>query len=210
MYRAGNQGHTGAGFHCCFSQGEAHFSGAVVGDVAHRVDVFLGRACGDQHVLAGQHLTLKTLGGAAHQIIRFEHAAKAHVATGLASGGRAKHAQAAAFEQPGIGLGGRVAPHGLVHRRSDGNRGIRGEHQGGQQVIGQALGKAGNQVSGCRCNQYQVGPLGQLDMPHGRFSRRVEQIQMNGVPGQRLHGQRRDEFAAATGHDNPYFRALVQ
>ena len=50
----------------------------------------------------------------------------------------------------------------------------------------------------------------QLDMPHGRFCRRVEQIQMNGVPGQRLHGQGGDEFAAAAGHDNPYFRALVQ
>ena len=30
----------------------------MVGDVAHRVDVFLGRACGNQHVPAGQRQTV--------------------------------------------------------------------------------------------------------------------------------------------------------
>ena len=41
------------------------------------------------------------------------------------------------------------------------------------------------------------------------LSGRVEQIQVNRVAGQGLHGQRGDEFAAATGHDHAHFGALI-
>src|SRR5207253_7582181 len=156
VHGAGDQGHTGAGFNSCFRQREAHFSGAVVGDVAHRIDVFLSRAGGDQHVLAGQRLALETFGGTKREIVGFEHAAHADIAAGLAARGRAEHPKATAFEQLGVGLGGRIAPHGLVHGRCNGDGGVGGQYQGGQQVIGNALCQAGDKVRSGGGDQHQV------------------------------------------------------
>ncbi|MNM88747.1 hypothetical protein D3C81_1009700 [compost metagenome] len=174
VHRAGDQGYLGAGFDSRFGQGEAHFPRAVVGDVAHRVDVFLGRASSDQHVLAGQRLALECLGGAPGQVSGFEHAAQAHVATGLAAGGRAEHLDITALQQLQVGLGGRVAPHRLVHRRGHGHSGVGSQYQGGQQIVGNTLCQAREQVGGGWGNQHQVGPLGQFDMAHRRFGSRVQ------------------------------------
>ena len=182
----------------------------MVGDVAHRVDVFLGWAGGDQHVLAGQGQVLEALGGALRKVGGFEHAAQADVAAGLAAGRRAEHLEAAGLQELGIGLGGRVAPHGLVHGRCDSDGGVGGQYQGGQQVIGNALGQTGDQVGGGRGDQHEVGPFGQFDMAHGGFCCRVQQVEVNRVAGQGLHGQRGDELATTTGHDHAHFGALVR
>ena len=90
VHRAADQNHLGAGFGGRFGQGKTHFAGAVVGDVAHRVDVFLGGTCGDQHAPAGQAAALKTIGGGLRQFVGFEHAAQTHITAGLATGGRAE------------------------------------------------------------------------------------------------------------------------
>ncbi|MNN31793.1 hypothetical protein D3C81_1454940 [compost metagenome] len=117
--------------------------------------------------------------------------------------------QAALGEKFGVGLGGRVAPHRLVHRRGQRHRRVGGQHQGGQQVVGAALGQARQQVGGGRGDQHQVGPAGQLDVAHGRLGGRVEQVVEHRMAGQRLQGQRGDEFAGGAGHHHAHFGALV-
>jgi hypothetical protein len=116
----------------------------------------------------------------------------------------------AALQELSVGLGGRVAPHGLVHGRGDGDGSVGGQDQGGQQVIGDALRQAGDQVGSGRGDQHQIGPFGQFDMAHGGFGGRVQQIQVNRVAGQGLHGQRGDELTTAAGHDHAHFGALVE
>ncbi|MCY1280381.1 hypothetical protein D9M69_359920 [compost metagenome] len=160
-------------------------------------------------MLAVQGLALEAVGGEQGEVVRLEHAAEADVAAGLTAGGRAEHAQAAAGEQLEVGLGGRVAPHRLVHRRGEGDHGVGGQHQGGQQVVGLALGEACQQVGGGRGDQHQVGPARQLDVAHGGFGGGVEQVEVYRVAGQCLQGQRGDELAAALGHYHAHFGALV-
>ncbi|MNE01545.1 hypothetical protein D3C80_939890 [compost metagenome] len=161
-------------------------------------------------MLAGQRLVLEAFGGAVRQVVCLEHTAQADIAAGLAAGSRAEDFQIAALQQFQVGLGGRVAPHGLVHGRGQGNRSVGGQYQGCQQVIGDALGQARDQVGGGRRDQDQVGPLGQLDMAHGGFRSRVKQVHVHGVPGQGLHGQGGYEFTAATGHDHAHFGAVLE
>ncbi|MNZ67670.1 hypothetical protein D3C78_859250 [compost metagenome] len=182
----------------------------MIGDVTHRVDVFLGWPGGDQHMFAGERLALEALGGAPGQVGGFEHAAKAHVAAGLAAGSRPEHLDATGLEQVEVGLGRRVAPHGLVHGRGHCHGGVGGQYQGSQQVVGHALGHAGHEVGGGGGDQHQVGPFGQFDVAHGRFGGRVEQIHVYRVAGQRLQGQRGDEFSTTTGHDDAHLRAVLQ
>jgi hypothetical protein len=51
-------------------------------------------------------------------------------------------------------------------------------------------------VGGGRRDQQQVGPARQLDMPHAALRLLVQKLAVHRVPGERLQGQRRDEFAA--------------
>jgi len=208
-HRASDQRDLRAGFGGRLGQGEAHFARAVIGDVTHRVDVFLGRSGGDQQTQAAQAAVLETVGGGLGQLFGLEHAAHADIAAGLAAGARAEQADAALFEQLAVGLGRRVGPHRLIHRRRQGDRGVGRQHQGGQQVVGDALGEARHEVGSRWCDQHQVSPARQFDMAHRRFGCGIEQIQMYRVAGERLQGQRRDELAAALSHHHSYFGTVV-
>ncbi|MNX15646.1 hypothetical protein D3C86_454960 [compost metagenome] len=181
----------------------------MVSDVANRVDVFLSRAGGDDDVFAGQRLALEAVRRALCEVGGLHHAAHADVAAGLATRGRAEGLQATAFQELQVGLGRRITPHRLIHCRRDCHNGVGGQHQGGQQIVGDALGQAGDQVGGGRGDQYQIGPFRQLDVAHRGFGSRVEQVEVDWVAGQRLHGQRGDELGAAMGHDHAYFGTLI-
>ncbi len=52
--RPGDQGDPRTGFGGGLGQGEAHFPGTLVGDIAHRVDGLAGRAGGNHHMFAGE------------------------------------------------------------------------------------------------------------------------------------------------------------
>ncbi len=69
--------------------------------------------------------------------------------------------------------------------------------------------QARDEVGGGRCDEDQIGPLGQFDMAHRGLGGRVEKVQVHRVPGQGLHGQRGDELCSAPGHDHTHFSALI-
>ena len=158
---------------------------------------------------AGQQAALETVGGSLGQVVRFEHPPHADVTAGLAAGCWAEQANAALLEQRAVGLGRGVGPHGLVHRRGQCHRCVGSQDQGGQQVVGHALCQTRHEIGRGGCDQHQVGPARQLDMPHGRFGGRIEQIEMDRVAGKGLEGQRGDEFAPAVGHHDADLGTLV-
>jgi hypothetical protein len=117
--------------------------------------------------------------------------------------------QAAGGQQLGVGLGGRVAPHRLIHRGCQGDRRIGGQYQSGQQVIGHTLGQARHQVGSGWRDQDQISPACQFDMAHGGFGGGVEQVEVYRMSGERLQGERGDEFTTALGHDHPHIGVLI-
>ena len=73
----------------------------------------------------------------------------------------------AALAQGGdVGPGGRVLPHLGVHRRGEQHRAAGGEQRGGQQVVGQPVGGAGQQVGGGRGDDDEVGLAAEPDVRH--------------------------------------------
>ena len=72
------------------------------------------------------------------------------------------------------------------------------------------MGQARHEVGGGRGDEHQVGPLGQLDVAHGSFRGRVQQIQVHRVAGQRLQRQRGDELGATAGHDDAHLSTVFQ
>ena len=137
------------------------------------------------------------------------NAPRAHFAAGLAAGAGAEDMDALLLQDQLVLLGRLIRPHLLVHGRGDRHRGAGGQAQGGEQVVAVAVGQAGEEIRRGRSDRHQVRPAGQLDVAHGGLGARVQQIGVHRVPGQRLHGKRRDELAGALRHDHAYFGAGV-
>ena len=109
-----------------FGQGKAHFAGAVVGYIAHRIDSFARRSGIDQHMLATKNATLKALGCARCYVGWLQHAPWPDVAAGLSTAAGAKYVHLARQQQLQVGLGSGVTPHCLIHRRSEHYGGVGG------------------------------------------------------------------------------------
>ena len=106
---------------------------------------------------------------------------------------RTQEQDTATGERRDVVLRGRMQPHLSVHRRRRRHRSLGGEAQGREQVVGHALPEPGEEMRGGGSDEDQVRPPRELDVPHRRFRRRVEEIHAHRVTGHRLKRERRDE-----------------
>ena len=148
------------------SKGKSHLSGAVVADKTNRVYCFASRPAGDEHFFAGQPRGLEHSSAAVCDFLRLDHPSRAHITTGLFAGRRPPDMNAPMLQGFEIALGNAVCPHGLIHRRRDGNLSGAGKDYRCQQVIGLPVSHPGHEVGCGRCNDNQVGPARQFDMAH--------------------------------------------
>ena len=209
-HRPGNQGDFGTGAGGSGGDGKAHLAGAVIAEISDRVECLAGGTGGNGDFLAGQNLWR---GNQAHQPIhniqRFQHPPWAHIATGLAAGVGPEQRHTAALQCVGIGPGGRVAPHGLIHGRCQHHRCLRGQAQGGEQIVRDTRGESRHHTGAGRGDQDHIGPFGQFDMPHGGLGGRVQQVGVHRVAGQRLKRQRLHERLGTGGHHHAHTGAAV-
>ncbi len=89
--RTGDQRHRRAGLGRGTREREAHLAARPVGQAAHRIDRLEGRAGGDQHGAALQHLRLEERDQLGEQLLGLEHPAVADLAAGLVAARRAEH-----------------------------------------------------------------------------------------------------------------------
>lgn len=99
------------------------------------------------------------------------HAAWADGAAGLPAGVGADGGDAVGEELFEVALGGGVEPHGFVHGGGDEDAGgWCGEEEGGDEVVGEAVGHFGEDVGGGGCDKDEVGGLGEADVGDGVLS----------------------------------------
>jgi len=91
----------------------------------------------------------------------------------------------------------RPGVHLVVHGRGEKQRRRPSQKQRGQDVVGQTLSGSGNEVSGGRRHNDQVGGLAQLDMRE-RPAPLPEGAQ-NRAPGERLESDRTDKLPCPFG-----------
>ena len=153
-------------------EGVALEPGGPVAEEPDRVEVLPGAAGGDDHLATGE--VLGDVGAAveqpAHQLVDLgglRQPALAGVGAGEAADGGLDDDRPALAEGGDVGLRGRVLPHLGVHRRGEDHRAARGEERVGEEVVGQAVRRAGEQVGGRRCDHDHVGLLADVDVGHG-------------------------------------------
>ena len=134
---------------------------------------------------AGQRLALEAVGGALRQF-RLRACARADVAAGLAARCRTEQVEAA-LAQLGVAW---VAVSRHMAWFIAGARAICASVASTRGGPGRchALDQARHEVGGGRCDQHQIGPGGWFDVAHRGFRRRVQQIGVHRMAGQRLEG----------------------
>ena len=138
---------------------------------------------------------------------RLRQPARPGVGTGQATDRGRQHDRSAAAEGGHVVLGGRVQPHLGVHRRGHDDRAARGQQRAGQQVVGEAGRRPGEQVGCGGGDDHQVGLLAD---PHVRdLVDVVPDLGRDRVPGQGRPGRGSDELQRSTGrHDADVVAAL--
>ena len=95
--------------------------------------------------------------------------------------------------------------HGRGHQLGAGG----GQGDGGEHVIGQAVGQLGDDVGGGRRDEHEVGGVGQRDMGHIVLEIAVEGIDDAAAVGEGLKDQRRDELGGVSGHEHMDIRPAL-
>ena len=140
--------------------------------------------------------------------IRFEHATKARLAAGLVAACWSEDRDSVAAQGGNIAAGRRVFPHLAVHRRRHQQRAIAGEGQCAQQIIGEAIGELGDEISRCRRNQQRIGVARKVDVRHVIGDACIPLVGENRLARKRLESDRRHEAAGCFGHRHLYAGTL--
>ena len=151
----------------------AHLAAGAVAEKAHRVQRLARASGGHQHNLAGQIVAAAQR--AEHRVgnrLRLSHAPRAHHAAGQLARARLDHAHAALAQDFKIGLGRRMLPHIHVHRRSHQHRRSGRQIHRGQKIVGDAVGKLGQNVGRGRRDHQRIGPLRLADVLDARIRTR--------------------------------------
>ena len=77
----------------------------------------------------------------------------------------------------------------------------------GQQIVGEAVRGAANEIRGGRCNHDHVRFTSKPDVV--KRVTRPKNLGMNGSASDRLEGDRSDEFSRRAGHHHVYFSACL-
>ena len=179
----------------------AHLAGGAVREIADGIDGLAGGPGGDEDALAGQ-IALRGQ-GALDGLDEGGHLGQS-AASGEARGERAglglEHGDPALAQRLDIGLHGRVVPHAAVHGRRHQHRASRGEEEGGQEVVGDAVGGLGQEIGRGRRHHEGIRPLGESHVLDGLLTLRIEEAREDRPARERAEGEGAHEMLGVGRH----------
>jgi hypothetical protein len=193
--------------------GITHLAGAAIGDEPHGIDALARRTRGDDDLATAQRIVDAAFLRRGEQCVddrgRLDHATGPGFAAGLCAFSRTEDLDATLAQRGDVRLRRGIRPHQAVHRGHDDDRHVGREAQRREQVVGEAMRKARNEVRGRRRDHDALRPARQLDVSHRRLGRGIPQIGAHRAAGERLKSKRRDELARAGRHDDLHVGAAL-
>ncbi len=182
-----------------------HLPARPIADESHRVDGFARRPCRDDDGLAAQRARRREqLFGRSDDIRRLGEPPFADPAACEISGARLDEVRAAFRQHLEVPLHGRVLEHVRVHRRRHEHRGLRGEVQRRQEVVGDAVGEFAEDVRGRRRDDEQVDARCERDVLDVGIRAGLELALQHAMPRDRLEGELADELPRRARHDRDH------
>ena len=197
-----DQDHLGAAGCGGAGQGVALPAAGAVAQEADRVQVLAGAPGADHDATADEVLGGPGQDRAAHRgdLGRLRQAPLAGVGAGEPALGGFEHEHPSRAQERDVGPGGGVLPHLGVHRRGHHDRAARSQQDVGEQVVGQAMRGAGQQVGGGGRDHDELGLLAE---PHVRDLVDVgPDVVGDGPAGQGSPGRGADEAQGRPGGDD--------
>ena len=186
--------------------GKAHLARGAVGQKAHRVEHLARGAGGDEQTAASKVLFgAKGVFDGLQNGGRLLHAPHVLIAAGEVAAGGAAEARAPGTQAFDVFLCGGVLPHGGVHRRGQQHGAAHGQIGGGEQIVGDAGSKLGEDVGRGGRDHEQIRPLGKGDV--GDLVAGGKEVGMDAVPRERFQRQGGDEPAGMLRHHDAHLRA---
>ena len=136
------------------------------------------------------------------QDILFRQASAAHVLAGQHAALGGDDREAVLFQCGDVVLGDGVLQHPGVHGRGDELGTLGRENDGGEHIVGDAVGHFGDHVGRGGGHQDHVGLFGQRDVGDLEFEVAVKGVHHALVTGQGLKGDGSDELGGVFGHDD--------
>ena len=166
-HRARDEDHVRPALPGHLRQPVAHLPARAVGDHAHRIDALARRPRRHHHAAAAQPArgAADDARGVRQDRLRLAHAAgPLRWPLGERAGLGADQPDAAGAQALEVGPRLRVRVHLVVHGRREEHGCGRGEEQRREEIVGQSLGHAGDEVRGGRRHEHEIG----LPVPAGR------------------------------------------
>jgi hypothetical protein len=192
---------------------EAHLSRRAVAQKSHGVDRLLRRPRGDDDAPPDEIAGREDARRGEEDLLRLHEAPRADPPARERAAVRSdgvKPPRPVGAEQPAeVGLCERVLPHVDVHGGREQHGRARREHDGREQIIGQARGEPRDGVRRRGRDDHEVRVVREADVPDLRLLGGIEEALRHGVGRQRLHRQGRDEMRRRVRHDDPHARARL-
>ncbi len=201
--RARNQRHLRAAASRFASKGKSHPSAGPVAQVAHRVEVFEGRSGGHDDTCAAKGTVRAQDGfGRGDNLVRLRQPSLANPPAGQVALARLDEAHAARRQRVQVAADRFVREHLRVHRRRDEHRRTRRGVEGGQEVVGDAVGELAENVCRCRRDEQQVDRRRERDVLDVGIGAGLELVGDDPPARDRLEGHRANEARRGRGHDS--------
>ena len=190
----------------------ALLTGGAVGDIAHRIDRFVGRARGDEHANTGERprTARKLRLNSGDDFEWFRHSSDAGFAAfrHLAGVGPDQN-NLISRELSQVSPRRLVAPHQRVHGGRQQYCLVGGEQDGRGEVIRQSVRHLRHQIGGGGRHHDQARIAGEPDMADVELGARVEQIRKRMLAGDRADRQRRAELLRRRRHHHAHLDAAL-
>ena len=185
--------------------GIALLARGAVGDVAHRIDRFIGRPGGEDRLQTGKPpVGMDERRDRIQDFVRLRHATRSEFAAGHLAFIRADDMDAVGLERRDVAPRRGVVPHPHIHRGRDQDRLVGGKKRRRSKVGGKPGGELGDQIGRRGRDDHQIGGARQRDMAHFGFGGEVEQLLVDFLAGQRRNREGRHKMAARLGQDRAH------
>ena len=179
----------------------AHAAARSVADVAHRVDVLVGRAGGDEDALPAQRpFGPEDRLGRGDDLVGLGEPALADPAAREVALARLDEPHAARGERVEVPAHRLVLEHLRVHRRRDQHRRARRRVQRRQEIVGDPVGELADEVGGGRGDEQQIDRRRERDVLDVGVHPRLELIGDDAAARDRLERDRADKARRRVRH----------
>ena len=209
-HRSRDQRHFRATAHAVFRNCIAHFSGRVIRNITHRINLLLCRSCCDHHFLSNHVLFAgKIFHNIRKQCFRLRHLSGSGIPAGKITTRRINDMKPIMLQLFDVILYDRIFKHIGIHGRGNILRAFCRQNRSCQHIICDSVCHLADHIGRSRCYHKNIRPFCQCHMLDIELEIPVKRIDQTLVACERLKRDRINKIGCIFRHDHMHIRMLL-